>query len=167
MEIVVQEGDLMQMKADAIVNPASSLGEMGDGFGAALSKLGGAAIQSEAISRAPIPVGEAIYTTAGTLPYKGVVHAPIMENPSERTTVEKVRKAIQAAVICADSYGVKTLAMPCVGAGVGGLSPATCADVLIETLRHYESNTVRKIILFDQNPGVVQAFRDALFAERS
>ncbi len=167
MEIVLQEGDITQVRADAVVNPANSRGEMGGGVAGALRKVGGPAIEQEAKSKAPIPVGEAIFTTAGTLPYKGIIHAPTMEEPAERTTAEKVRKAVQAAVICADSYEVKTLAMPGMGSGIGGLSPISCADVMIETLRHYESNTVRKVILIDKNPEMVRALRDALFAERS
>jgi len=45
------------------------------------------------MSKAPIPVGEAIYTTAENSLLKGIVHAPTMEKPSQSTTVEKIRKA--------------------------------------------------------------------------
>ena len=140
MEIVTQEGDITLVKADAIVN---------------------------AEAHAPVPVGEAVYAAAEKLSFKGIIHAPMMEKPGQKVTEENVRKAVQASVICADSYGVKTLAMPGIGSGAGGLSPISCADVMIETLRHYESNTVRKVILIDGHPEMMQAFRDAIFAERS
>lgn len=166
MEIVVQQGDITQVKADAVVNPANSLGEMGGGLAAVLRRLGGAVIETEAMAQAPIAVGEAISTTAGQLPFRFVIHSPTMEKPSETTTVEKVRQATLAAVMCADSYGVKILALPGMGTGVGGLSPASAAEIIIETLRNYETASIRKIILIDQNPEMAEAFREALRSER-
>ena len=167
MEIVAQEGDITQVKADAVVNPANSLGEMGGGVAGVLRRLGGAEIEQEAMSRAPIPVGEAVATSAGKLPFKHVIHAPTMEKPAQPTTPEKIRQSTQAALICADSYGVKVLAMPGMGTGVGGMSPATAAEVMIETLRNYETASVRKVILIDKNPAMVSAFRTAILAERA
>jgi O-acetyl-ADP-ribose deacetylase (regulator of RNase III) len=167
MEIVAQQGDITQVKADAVVNAANSLGQMGGGVSGALRQAGGPEIEQEAVSKAPIPVGEAIFTTAGKLPFKGIVHAPTMEQPAQKTTLDKVRMATQAALICADSYGVKTLAMPGMGTGIGGISPAGAAEVMVETLRHYETASVRKVILIDREPAMVSAFRDALQAERS
>src|SRR3954471_12664766 len=128
MEIVAQQGDITKIKADAVVNAANSRGEMGGGVSGALSQAGGPEIEAEAVSRAPIPVGEAIFTTAGKLPYKGIVHAPTMEQPAQKTTVDNVRKATLAALICADSYGVKTLAVPGMGTGVGGVSAGSAAE---------------------------------------
>ena len=166
MEIVAQQGDITQVKADAVVNAANSLGEMGGGVAGALLRVGGAEVEAEAKSKAPIPVGEAIFTTAGKLPYKGIVHAPTMEKPAQRTTVDKVRNATLAALLCADSYGVKVLAIPGMGTGVGGVDPAAAAEAMVETLRNYETASVRKIILIDRDPAMVAAFRDALQAER-
>src|SRR5688572_28745324 len=119
MEIVAQQGDITQVKADAVVNCANSAGDMGGGLAGALSRAGGPAVEEEARSKAPIPIGEAIFTTAGQLPYKGIVHAPTMETPGP-TTIDNVRKATLAALLCADSYGVKILAIPGMGTGVGG-----------------------------------------------
>lgn len=166
MEIVAQQGDITQVKADAVVNAANSLGQMGGGVSGALRAAGGSEIETEATSKAPIPVGEAIFTTAGKLPFKGIVHAPTMEQPAQKTTLDKVRHATMAALICADSYGVKILAMPGMGTGVGGIAPSAAADAMVETLRTYETASVRKVILIDREPAMVSAFRAALQAER-
>jgi O-acetyl-ADP-ribose deacetylase (regulator of RNase III) len=166
MEIVTQQGDIAQVKADAVVNPANSQGAMGGGLGGALKRLGGEVIEEEAMKQAPIPIGEAVATSAGSLPFRYVVHAPTMAAPGERSTVEAVRQATLAARMCGDSYGVKVLAMPGLGAGVGGLSPASAAEVIVETLRNYETASIRKVILIDQEADMARAFRDALFAER-
>lgn len=167
MEIVAQQGDITKVKADAIVNAANSLGEMGGGVSGAIRQAGGADIEKEAMSKAPIPVGQAVFTSAGTLPYKGVIHAPTMEKPAQKTTVDKVRNATLAAVICADSYGVKVLAVPGMGTGIGGVAQGSAADAMVETLRTYETHSVRKIILIDRDASMVAAFREALLAERA
>src|SRR5437762_2928724 len=130
MEIVAQQGDITQVKADAVVNAANSLGEMGGGVAGALRKAGGPEVEQEAMSKAPIPLGEAVFTSAGKLSYMGIVHAPTMEKPAQRTTVDKVRKATLAALICADSYGVKVLAIPGMGTGVGGVPTGAAADAM-------------------------------------
>ena len=90
-----------------------------------------------------------------------------MERPGERTTVDKIQKATLAALVCSDSFGVKVLAMPGMGTGIGGVSPEAAAEAMVETLRNYESASVRKVILVDQNPEMVRAFRAALLAERA
>jgi O-acetyl-ADP-ribose deacetylase (regulator of RNase III) len=167
MEIVAQLIDITQVKADAVVNAANSLGQMGGGVSGALRQAGGPEIEQEATSHAPIPVGEAIYTTAGKLPFKGIVHAPTMEQPAQTTTVDKVRKATLAALICADSYGVKILAIPGMGTGVGGVSLGAAAEAMVEVLRNYDTASVRKVILIDRDPAMVAAFKEALIAERS
>jgi O-acetyl-ADP-ribose deacetylase (regulator of RNase III) len=167
MEIVTWQGDITQVKADAVVNAANSLGEMGGGVAGALKRAGGPQVEQEAMSKAPIPVGEAVYTAAGQLPFKGVVHAPTMEQPAQRTTIEKVRKATLAALMCADSQGIKVLAMPGMGTGVGGVAPAEAAEAMVETLRNYETASIRKVILVDRDPAMLAAFREALLAERA
>jgi O-acetyl-ADP-ribose deacetylase (regulator of RNase III) len=133
----------------------------------ALRRVGGSEIEQEAIAKAPIPVGQAVYTTAGKLPYKYVIHAPTMEKPAQSTTLEKIRQATVAALVCADSYGVKVLAMPGMGTGVGGVGPDSAAEVMVETLRNYESASLRKVILVDKDPAMVKAFQSALLAERA
>jgi O-acetyl-ADP-ribose deacetylase (regulator of RNase III) len=167
MEIVAQEADITQVKADAVVNPANSQGEMGGGVAGILRRFGGPEIEEEAKSKAPIPVGEAVETSAGKLPFRYVIHAPTMEKPAQRTTLENIRKATLAALVCSDSFGVQALAMPGMGTGVGGVSPDAAAEAMVEILRNYESASVRKVILVDKNPDMVRAFHAALSAERA
>src|SRR6185295_8021176 len=100
----------------------------------------------------PDPCGGSDLHQRRELPFKGIVHAPTMEQPGQKTHVDKVRKATLAAVLCADSYGIKVLAIPGLGTGVGGVSYAASADAMVETLRNYETASVRKVILIDQDP---------------
>jgi O-acetyl-ADP-ribose deacetylase (regulator of RNase III) len=65
--ITVVRGDITRSQAEVIVNPANSKLMMGGGVAGAIRRTGGAAIEREALRRAPIRVGEAIATNAGKL----------------------------------------------------------------------------------------------------
>src|SRR6267154_465448 len=54
MQLHLAKSDITTMNVDAVVNPANSLGIMGGGVAAALSRKGGPTIQREAMSLAPI-----------------------------------------------------------------------------------------------------------------
>jgi len=56
-------GDITKLKVDAIVNPANTLMFMGGGVAGAIKRVGVAKIESEALKKAPVKVGEAIVTT--------------------------------------------------------------------------------------------------------
>jgi len=160
MEIVIIEGSLLQVEADLIVNPANSLGYMGGGVAGVIKRVGGSIIEEEAVIKAPIPVGSAIITTAGSLPFKGVIHAPTMEEPAMETTEEKVRKAVRASLELADKMGFKSIAMPGMGTGVGKLSKDIAAKAMIEEIKSFKAVNLEKVLLVDIDRELVQKWRD-------
>ncbi len=146
VRVRVLRGDITKWSSDlrpsAIVNPANSLMLMGGGVAGAIKRAGGAEIEEEACKHAPVPVGKAVATRAGKLPVDRVIHAPTMEQPAMRTTTEKVRKAMKAALECADQEGVKAIAFPGLGTGVGGLSADEAAEVMLKALKeHIDAGT--------------------------
>jgi len=76
MRIEILKGSLLDAPAEVIVNPANSRGYMGGGVAGVIKRFGGEEIEEEALRKAPIPIGEAVLTTAGRLRFKGVIHAP-------------------------------------------------------------------------------------------
>jgi O-acetyl-ADP-ribose deacetylase (regulator of RNase III) len=160
MEIVIIEGSLIQVEADLIVNPANSLGYMGGGLAGVIKRVGGSIIEEEAVIKAPIPVGSAIITTAGSLPFKGVIHAPTMEEPAMETTEEKVRKAVRASLELADKMGFKSIAMPGMGTGVGKLPKDIAAKAMIEEIKSFKAVNLEKVLLVDIDRELVQKWRD-------
>src|SRR3954464_3111609 len=112
MQIHLAKSDITLMAVDAVVNPANSLGIMGGGVSAALSRKGGPAIQKEAMSLAPIAVGAAVVTNAGTLFAKQVIHPPAMEQPGMKIGVENVRRATRAALLAAARNNIDLIAIP-------------------------------------------------------
>jgi len=82
IKITIEQGDITTLEVDAIINPANSYGYMGGGVAGAIKEIGGQEIETEAVAKAPIPIGSAVITTAGSLKAKHIIHAPTMEQPS-------------------------------------------------------------------------------------
>ncbi|RMD95466.1 MAG: macro domain-containing protein [Calditrichaeota bacterium] len=162
MEIKVEQGDITKLAVEAIVNPANSEGEMGGGVAAVIKKKGGKKIEEEAMARAPVAIGEAIITTAGKLPCNYVIHAPTMVVPAQRTTLEKIKQATQAALKVANDYGIKSLAMPGMGTGTGRVPLHEAARAMIEVIKNFPSQSVQELVLIDKKVAMVIAWKQAL-----
>ena len=157
MSIIVVKGDLTQTKCDAIVNPANSFGFMGGGVAGVIKRVGGIEIEKEAVSKAPIAVGKAVATTAGILPCKFVIHAPTMKQPAMRIGIENVKLAIHAALKLGAELNLKSIAIPGMGTGVGGVPIDDAAEVMVCIAKEFE-NKFEEIILIGKNEDLVESF---------
>ena len=159
MQIEILEGSLIEAASDAIVNPANGRGVMGGGVAGAIKRAAGPEVEREAMRQAPIAVGAAIGTSAGKLRYALIVHAPTMAHPGEAIPVENVRRATRAALLLADQKGVRALALPGMGTGVGGVPAGEAARVMIEEIRAFHPRSVQKIVLTDISHEMVSAWK--------
>lgn len=162
MEVRVEKGSLLDVEADVIVNPANSHGYMGGGVAGVIRRFGGEEIEREAVSKAPIPVGKAVLTTAGKLKFKGVIHAPTMEEPAMRTSEEKVRKATRAALELADQLCFRSIAMPGMGTGVGRVPKKVAARAMVDEIRKFNPACLEEVILVDLDEDLVEEWNKAL-----
>lgn len=162
MQVHVAQADITNLPVDAIVNPANSLGIMGSGVGGIIRRAGGDAIQAEAMECAPIPVGAAAITTAGTLPAGCVIHAPLIDEPGELTTLENVRRATRAVLVAAVANQLQAIAIPALGTGHEGVPPEESARAIVEELRAHKKPYPSTIYLVDTSADMIEAFEDAL-----
>ncbi|MHA2621551.1 MAG: macro domain-containing protein [bacterium JZ-2024 1] len=162
MQIEIVVGNLLEAEADAIVNPANSRGLMGGGVAGAIKSAGGQAIEEEAIRQAWIPIGEAVYTTAGHLNYQGVIHAPTIEEPGMEASSESVEQATRAALRLADTIGLESIAFPGMGTGVGGLDYETAARAMIRAISAFSGEHLHRVVLIARDEALADAWRDAL-----
>ncbi len=139
-------GDITELDVEAIVNPANSYMLMGGGLAGVLRKRGGKSIEDEARKYAPVPIGEAIITSAGKLKAKYIIHSPTMVNPGGPTNTENVYKATYAALRKACEEKIKTIALPGMGTGVGGLK----ADEAIISMIRAVIEVLESECLFDE-----------------
>jgi O-acetyl-ADP-ribose deacetylase (regulator of RNase III) len=78
-------------------------------------------------------VGEAALTGAGDLPCRYVIHAAAMgdEPVSERSIREATRASLRLAV----QHGIRDVAFPVLGAGVGGFPFRRAVEIMVEVAR--------------------------------
>ena len=147
-KIQLKEGDICEEVVDAIVNAANNALQLGAGVAGAIARAGGPAIQAACDAHSKISVGDAAVTEAGKLQAKYVIHAASME-PGGEASEESIRSAIRKSYLLAEQQGCESLAVPAVGAGIGGFSMQRCAEILLEEARtHLEKTKVLKEIRF-------------------
>lgn len=78
-KIILMQGDLTEMDADAIVNAANNDLQLGGGVAGAIRRKGGDTIQKECDAIGSIPIGGAAITTGGKLRARHVIHAASMQ----------------------------------------------------------------------------------------
>lgn len=162
MKITVKRGDITDEAVDAIVNPSNSYGVMGGGASWMIKMKGGQKIEDEAVKAAPIPVGSAVLTTGGLLTSGHVIHATTMSEPAQSIDVENVRKATFAALNCAARHGLKSIAFPGMGTGVGGVDLNDAARVMVKEIRSFKDSSIGVIVLVGYEEKMYDAFKDAV-----
>lgn len=152
--IVCRQGDIAEVEADAIVNAANNHLWMGSGVAGAIKRRGGDQIERQAVEKGPIPIGEALVTTAGRLEAKCVIHAAVM-GLDWKTDETKIRQATLNSLKRAEELKLESIALPALGTGVGGFPIEKCAEVMIpEALRFLEDSVHLKkaiFVLFDES----------------
>ncbi len=156
--IRIAQGDITEFAGDAIVNAANNWLKLGAGVAGAIRKKGGPEIQAECDRIGPIRVGEAVITTAGKLPARYVIHAAVMGD--EPASYESVRQATKSALELAVAKGLKTVAFPLLGTGVGGLDKERVARIMLEEIK--AALDTLEVTLYGYTPEDAEILRRAL-----
>ncbi|HYN02315.1 MAG TPA: macro domain-containing protein [Vicinamibacteria bacterium] len=154
----VVTGDLLKEPVDAIVNAANGHLAHGGGVAAAIARAAGPALEEDGArivaERGPIPVGDAVVTTAGRLPFKGVIHA-VGPHQGLGREEERLEQALQAAFVRAHERGWASVSFPAVSSGIFAVPLDVCARAYVRAVRGFFSahpatclRTVR-LCLFD------------------
>lgn len=115
-------GDVFCVEAEAIVCPANRRGMMVAGTAGLVRLRGGAEVEREVMSQAPLTLGTAVATSSGDLVHDGiniVFHAVVFDDLGGSTRIDYVERAITSALQSAERHRVRSLVIPPVGSGVG------------------------------------------------
>jgi O-acetyl-ADP-ribose deacetylase (regulator of RNase III) len=134
--VEVLEVDITSLEVDAIANAANTMLWRGGGVAGAIVHAGGAEIQRESDEKAPIELGDAVETGAGSLPARWVIHAATME-PGGPTSADVIRRATRSTLRRADELGARSLALVAFGTGVGGFPLDEAAAIEVEEVRRH------------------------------
>jgi O-acetyl-ADP-ribose deacetylase (regulator of RNase III) len=129
-------GDMTLESVDAIVNAANSRLAHGGGLAGAIVARGGAVIQAESDRIAPIVVGDAAVTTAGSLPSRWVIHAvgPVWGSGNEE---HLLRSAVRASLERAADLGAVSIAIPAISTGIFGYPKEDGTAVIVDEARFW------------------------------
>jgi O-acetyl-ADP-ribose deacetylase len=152
-KVVLQQGDLTEMDADAIVNAANNDLKLGGGLAGVIRRKAGDGIQRECNDIGAIPVGGAAITSAGKLKARHIIHAASMQLGG-LTTGHALRASTAHSLRIAAEKGLRTIAFPAIGTGIGGFPLSECAAIMLkEVVEHLKTpTTLEKIyfVLFDK-----------------
>lgn len=152
-ELVCLKGDITESDVEAIVNAANQYLKMGGGVAGAILRKGGPSIQEECDKIGYCPVGGAVITGAGKLRAKYVIHA-VGPRMGEGDEERKLRDAVINSLKLADTYGVKSLALPAISTGAFGYPVEKAAKVIVNAVLDYltrENSGLKKVlfVLYD------------------
>ena len=164
-EVEVHEGDITELEVDAIANAANTDLRHGGGVAGAIVRAGGREIQEESDAKAPIGLGEAIATGAGSLPSRWVIHAATMQLGGP-TSAEIIREATASTLRVADELGAKSLGLVAFGTGVGGFPVEEAARIEAEEVRRHfaERSGLERVVFCVFGEDARQAFEEVLAA---
>ena len=152
MDIQVVDGDLLDQDVDVIVNawnrniiPWWLL--IPQGVSGTIKKRGGYAPFRELGKKGPIPLGGAVETKAGRLPFKSIIHVAGI-SMWWRSSEASIRASVRNAIELAAERGYQSIAFPLIGAGTGGGSSEKVLSVMQNELSQIEFNGHIRIVRF-------------------
>jgi O-acetyl-ADP-ribose deacetylase (regulator of RNase III) len=161
--IEVLDTDITSLEVDAIANAANTRLLHGGGVAGAISRAGGAAVDSESRAAAPIGLGEAVETSGGDMPCRWVIHAATMELGGP-TSAEIIRRATASTLALADRLGARSLALVAFGTGVGGFPLSQAAEIEAAEVRKAldAGSGLERVVFAVRGDAAREAFERAL-----
>jgi len=138
MKCRVVTGDLLDQPVEAIVNawnrnliPWWLL--LPQGVSGAIKKRAGTEPFRELRRHGVLPLGGAATTSAGRLPYKGIIHVAGIGH-TWRSSEESIRRSVRSALVEAQKHDFASVAFPLIGAGTGGFRAEEVERMMTEEM---------------------------------
>ncbi len=156
MIVTVVDGDLLDQNVDVIVNawnrniiPWWLL--IPQGVSGAIKKRGGLQPFRELGRMRAIPLGHAVETSSGTLPFKSIIHVAGI-NMLWRSSERSIRDSVRSAISIAQNRGYKSLALPLIGAGSGGGTSTKVQSIIEDELAKCHFDGEVRIVRYAKTP---------------
>lgn len=140
----VVQGDVLEKVADVLVNPWNRnylprLLLVASGVSGQLKRRTGSGPWRELAGRGLLGVGEAVVTGAGDLDtVRWLVHVAGL-TAWWRASETSVRLSTINAVHAAHGVGARTVVMPLIGSGTGGMAPERSLQVMLQALNEFST----------------------------
>jgi O-acetyl-ADP-ribose deacetylase (regulator of RNase III) len=169
-KLILMDGDITRVPADAIVNAANSALAGGGGVDGAIHRAGGPEIMRELDGiRARIgrcAPGSAVATGAGRLPARYVFHAvgPVFRD-GRHGEAELLAACYRTCLAMAEERGAASVSFPAISTGVYGYPLEEAARISLGVVKaHLEmaETKVERVVFVLFGAGAYRAYADAL-----
>ena len=138
----VAYGDITNLPVEAIVSSDDTYLSMGGGVSLAIAIRAGDALRAEARKHVPLRAGDVVVTSAGHLKARYVFHAATIDYdrmvmPDEEIIAHATARCLQLA----ETLGVRTIAFPALGTGVGRFPFNLAAETMLKAIIDHLSGT--------------------------
>lgn len=166
-EITVLKGDICEVGAEAIASSDDCALSHAGGVSEAIAQNAGVALELDLAQfkpLLPLPLGGVVATGPGLLADRGVryiFHAVITQDWRMPALAEAARACTRRIMAEAEARGVRTLALPAMGGGQGGLAPDDVAGAIVgSVLEHLQQrSSLKQVILVLYTDTALEAFK--------
>ena len=148
----VVDGDLLSQPAEAIVNawnrniiPWWLL--LPQGVSGAIKRRAGLEPFRELAAMPSIPLGGAVVTGAGRLPYKAIIHVAGIDM-LWRASEESISGSVRSAMRIVGERGYASVAFPVIGAGSGGFDAEGALKIMLAAFASLETRAAVSVVRF-------------------
>ncbi len=146
------EGDLLDQDVEVIVNawnrnviPWWLL--LPQGVSGAIKRRAGYQPFRELARKGPVPLGGAVQTGAGRLPFKAIIHVAGI-NLLWRSSESAIRSCVRSALKIAGESGYRSIAFPLIAAGTGGVAPEKVREIMRDELAKSDFDGEVRLVSF-------------------
>lgn len=140
----IVDGDLLDQSVEVIVNawnrniiPWWLL--LPQGVSGAIKRRAGYRPFLELGRHGPIPLGGAVVTSAGRLPFKAIIHVAGI-NMLWRASSQSIQRSVLSAMAQVEAHKFGSVAFPIIGAGTGSFGPERALQLMVQALSGVESS---------------------------
>ncbi len=152
MNVEVVQGNLLDQPVEVIVNawnrnflPWWLL--LPQGVSGAIKRRGGLQPFREVAKFGILPLGQAVITSAGKLPFRAIIHVAGI-NACWRASERSIRDSVRNAMRLVEENHFASVAFPLIGTGSGGYRPMRARELILDELARIQSNAKVMVVEF-------------------
>jgi O-acetyl-ADP-ribose deacetylase (regulator of RNase III)/uncharacterized protein YwgA len=143
------KGNILTADVEALVNTVNTVGVMGKGIALAFKKAFplNYKLYKEICDNKEFSVGDMFTTYTGQLTPKFIINFPTKEHWKGRSKIEYVENGMKKLVETIKINKIKSIAIPPLGCGNGGLQWSVVKPIILNELKHIDKNV--EVIIYE------------------